>query len=65
MSKLEDFEDIPYEDEPRYTEAEVQEMIKNAEERITKKYLLDKMNILEKEKNFYKNTIMTILQNKE
>lgn len=65
MSKLEDFEDIPYEDEPRYTGAEVQEMIKNAEERITKKYLLDKMNILEKEKNFYKNTIMAILQNKE
>lgn len=65
MSKLEDFEDIPYEDEPRYTGAEVQEMIKNAEERITKKYLLDKMNILEKEKNFYKNTIIAILQNKE
>ena len=26
MSKLEDFEDIPYEDEPKYTLNDVQEM---------------------------------------
>ena len=65
MSKLEDFEDIPYEDEPRYTGAEVQEMIKQRETELKNNYVFDKLKYIEKEKDFYKGIIMTILQNKE
>lgn len=63
MSKLEDFEDIPYEDEPRYTAADVQRIIKQTEIKLRNNYMCDKLKYIEKEKEFYKNTVMAIFQN--
>ena len=69
MSNLEDFEDIPYEEEYKndagYTESEFNARVKYAEEKIRGKYVLDKMQNLEKEKEFYKETIRAIFQNME
>lgn len=63
MSKLEDFQDIPYEDEPRYTLNDVQEMVQRAKEEAKMDYYLDKIKSLEIEKEFYKSTIKVIFQN--
>lgn len=65
MSKLEDFEDIAYEDEPRYTLKDVQKMIKQTETELKNKYVFDKLKCVEEEKDFYKGIIHAILQNKE
>ena len=69
MSKLEDFEDIPYEEgyanELRYTEKDVQEMIQKTEEKVRNNYAFDKLKYIENEKDFYKGIIENILRNKE
>lgn len=66
MSNIEDFEDIPYEDEGklRYTAKDVQEIIRSEREKAKQYYDFERLKYLEAEKEFYKSTIKTILTKK-
>lgn len=66
MNKLNDFEDIPYEEEYlkelRYTEKDFQEMMEKEKQKIKNEYIIERMQDLEKEKEFYKQLIRSIFE---
>lgn len=71
MSRLEDFEDLPYEKELRYTGEEVADKINYMEKILREEYdkkeltiretLNGAINQLQEENTFYKNIIKSIL----
>ena len=69
MSRLENFENMPYEEEyeneTRCTEEDIQTMIKQSEIELKNNYILDKLKYVENEKEFYKSIIRIILNKKE